>query len=92
LDVSLLRHPIQLFNTKLHTTLRTALWQQPKDQSFYDTQGKTGGLLSIKTYHKISKNNEVYLALSRKSDGWVPGEVSLGGQTSLKLGLSYLLK
>jgi len=89
LDGTLLNLPIS--HSRSHASLRAAVWQQPENLLFYDEEGRLGGLLSATANHKVSDNWELFAQLSAKSQGWVPGEVALNREASVKLGLSYLL-
>lgn len=92
LDATLLRVPAHLVNLPIQATLRAALWQQPDNQQFYDSHGKLGGLISATAYHKLGTNGEIYVQLSGKSQGWVPGEVKLGKEIAVKIGIGHYIK
>ena len=91
LELALYRLPVNLFGNKLPLTLRTAIWQQPKDQQFTTAESELGGLAAIKLYIPWTRHVETFMEIESKNDGWVAGNVYLEAETSLRVGVAAQL-
>lgn len=77
-----------IFNKPVGLQYRAMLWVQPKDESFYATAGKFGGLLGARASYGINKFTNFYIELEGKSNGWVAGNPYLSNNLTTRLGLS----
>jgi hypothetical protein len=91
LELALVRFPIALFNTQLPLSVRTSVWLQPKAQQF-DTDGsELGGIATLKFNLPTSRQWETFLEMEAKTQGWVAGNVYLGDNVSVRLGVAARL-
>ncbi len=88
LEFALYRLPVGIFGKRLHFSVRTSVWSQPKDQQFYTAESELGGLVAVKLNFPWNRTMETYLEIESKNDGWVAGNVYLEDNTSLRLGLA----
>lgn len=85
IEIGLFDHT--MMNSRLLTSVTGMVWTQPKDQSFFETDGDLGGHISMKNTYLAGKLNP-YLQIDAKSAGWVMGNVFLDRNVSLIIGLS----
>lgn len=88
LELALYRLPVNFFGKHLPLSIRTAIWQQPKDQLFTTAESEQGGLAAIKLYIPWNRHVETFMEIESKSNGWVAGNVYLENETSLRLGVA----
>ena len=76
----------QLLSKKITGSVRVMGWIQPKNQSFYSTNGQFGNLASISLAYKSESSFSPYVELETKSKGWVAGNPYLGHKNSIRFG------
>ena len=91
LELALVRFPIPLFGMKLPLSVRTSMWLQPKDQQFYTDQSELGGIATMKLNFPAYKQWETFIEMEAKTQGWVAGNVYLGDNFSIRLGVGIKL-
>ena len=91
LELALVRFPIYLFNTQLPLSVRTSMWLQPKEQQFYTDDSELGGIATVKFSLPSYKHWETYVEMEAKTQGWVAGNVYLGDNVSVRLGVTTKL-
>lgn len=69
-------------------TLTGAVWQQPKNQSFYTTEGKLGGQIGIAIDYQVN-NFTPYVIFNLKSEGWVEGNPYLSSKFTSRIGIKW---
>jgi hypothetical protein len=79
------------FNKKeLPLTLRAIAWTQPINNEFKTDKSQLGGLFSLKLQYPLTQLLRPYIDLEAKSKGWVAGNVFLGSNISVRLGLNVI--
>lgn len=91
LELSIIRLPITLARFPLAFSARLALWLQPKDQQFYTKEADWGGVTTLKLNFPINSPWETFVELEAKTPGWVAGNVYLGSNASLRVGVGTRL-
>ncbi len=91
LELALVRFPIALFNTRLPLSVRTSLWLQPRAQQFYTNDSELGGIATVKFNLPTGSQWETFIEMEAKTQGWVAGNVYLGDNISVRLGLAVKL-
>lgn len=79
-------------NKKIALGASVNLWNQPENQSFYDTSGKFGGSFELQADYEIGKGFSANLAGGYKSAGWTIGNPYLESKGNLRVGIKYSLK
>ena len=79
-------------NKKIALGVSVNLWNQPENQSFYDTSGKFGGCFELQANYELGKGFSANLATGYKSAGWAIGNPYLESKGNLRLGVKYNLK
>lgn len=78
-----------LFEIKLHENigmdLRIDLWDQPV--SFFSTQKRKGGFVSIKPKYFFNEKFSAYVSLAGKTKGWIIGNPYLNENISVQSGI-----
>ncbi len=88
LDASLLRWPLP---HALFLSARTALWLQPEGQRYHSGGISPGGLAGLRLGLRAGARVEPWIEIEGKSPGWVPGNVYLDANLSVRTGLSAWL-
>lgn len=88
LSIEWRRLPLRLGDLPTRFSLVTALWQQPEDQDFYTADAAPGGQLALRADHPLRTPWGAYAEVDRKTSGWVPGNVYLDDNTSVRLGIT----
>ena len=83
--------PLKLSTKTLPLTLRTMVWSQPKDQSFYTTKGQFGGLIYAQLRYPKGETWQPYVEVEGKTKGWVAGNPFLGANFTVRAGISAYL-
>ena len=78
-------------NKKIHLSTLLNVWEQPKNQSYYDTQSALGGALQVDAAYKISKTFSASVSVVGKTKGWMMGNPYLTDNLSVRVGMSYNL-
>lgn len=91
LELALMRLPIVLFDTTLPLSVRTSLWLQPKAQSFLTEESELGGIATVKLNFPTYQHWETFVEIEAKTQGWVAGNVYLGDNLSVRLGVAAKL-
>jgi hypothetical protein len=81
-----------LANKKIQFSTLLSVWQQPKNQSYYDEESAVGGSLQVDASYKVSKNFSAFASVIGKTKGWVAGSPYLNDNLSLRAGINYSLK
>ena len=68
--------------------LRMAVWDQPENQLYFDTEGKLGATISGSIYPISFNNIRPYFEFSLKTDGWLAANPFLDQNFSFTLGLT----
>lgn len=79
-------------NKKMQLSTVLNVWQQPKNQSYYDVQSAIGGALQVDASYAVSKNISAYASVVVKTKGWMMGSPYLNDNLSVRVGVSYGLK
>jgi len=96
LEVQLLRLPVQLTGGHpLSLSARAVVWMQPDDQYFFADSGEPGALGSVRLGLPLAdklgveavRALEPFVEMQAKTEGWVPGEVSLLPSFELRAGV-----
>jgi len=88
LELALLRFPISLFDTRLPFSVRASLWLQPKEQQFLTDESELGGIATVKFHLPARQTWETFVEMEAKTQGWVAGNVYLGRNLSVRLGVA----
>jgi hypothetical protein len=91
LELALVRYPVSVLNTRLPLSVRTSVWLQPKGQQFYADSSELGGIATLKFNFPSYRQWETFLELEAKTQGWVAGNVYLGDNVSMRLGVAAKL-
>jgi hypothetical protein len=91
LELALVRFPISLFRAQLPLSVRTSMWLQPKGQQFYTDESEVGGIATIKFHFPMYEQWETFVEMEAKTQGWVAGNVYLGDNFSVRLGIGAKL-
>lgn len=88
LNVELHRFPLDLvIGVPISVSARTALWLQPKGLLFQDAPYRPGALGSLRLAYSFARSFEPYVEVEGKSAGWVPANVWLQPNVSVRMGL-----
>nr|WKN38886.1 hypothetical protein K4G66_09240 [Tunicatimonas sp. TK19036] len=80
-------------NTLIPIQATAMLWAQPRDQSFFTSEGRLGGLMKIRTTIPFGKSAwSAYGEAEGKSKGWVAGNPFLHENASFRTGLVLTLQ
>ncbi len=79
-------------NQKIAMGVSVNLWNQPENQSFYDTSGKFGGSFELQANYELGKGFSGNLSTGYKSAGWAIGNPYLESKGNFRLGVKYNLK
>ncbi|MEQ9423226.1 MAG: hypothetical protein RJQ09_02325 [Cyclobacteriaceae bacterium] len=66
---------------------RLMLWNQPKNQDFFSSDGTFGILTAIRGYYTSQSKWQPYLEIEGKSNGWVAGNPYLTSKISGRFGI-----
>jgi hypothetical protein len=69
---------------------RLALWLQPRDQRYSSAAVTPGGLASVRLTWRLERV-QPWIEVTGKTEGWVPGEVHLVANLSVRTGVSAWL-
>ena len=90
-ELAVVRLPISLFSKPMALSVRTSAWLQPKDQQFYTEDSELGGVATIKLNFPAPRQWESFIEVEAKTKGWLAGNVYLGNDISLRLGVATKL-
>jgi len=91
LELAVIRLPISVFHQPVALSARSAVWLQPKDQQFYTNDSELGGVATVKLNYTLLGPWETFIELEAKTPGWLAGNVYLGDNFSVRLGLAAKL-
>jgi hypothetical protein len=89
-NFEIIDYNLKIKNFKLKTSIKSAVWLQPKNLLFTDVKANFGGLISIKTKIGLKKIFP-FIEFSYKTKGWVAGEDFQEEHFSIRSGLSWYL-
>ena len=89
LSIDLINLPIEFHNITTNSTIKTKLWQQPRQFSFTSPSGFFGGSISTRFEYKWTQKTASYVELSHKTRGWQEGNVYLNSNSSIILGFRF---
>jgi hypothetical protein len=70
---------------------RLAGWLQPRDQRYFSDAITPGGLAGLRVGWRRWERVQPWIEVTAKTAGWVPGEVALEGNVSVRTGVSAWL-
>lgn len=91
LELAVIRLPISLLNRHVALSARTAIWLQPKNQQFYTNDSELGGVATVKINYPTQATWETFVEVEAKTAGWLAGNVYLGNDVSVRLGVTTKL-
>ena len=91
LELALVRFPVSVFNSRLPLSVRSSVWLQPTAQRFDADSSELGGIATLKFNFPSYRQWETFLEMEAKTQGWVAGNVYLGNNFSVRLGVAAKL-
>ena len=91
-EAELLRQPVRVGGRELYITPRLAAWLQPEGQRFRSARAVAGALGSIRLEPRARRALAPYVEVEVKTAGWVAGNVDLGGNLGVRLGVAGTLR
>jgi hypothetical protein len=91
LELALVRFPVSVFNSRLPLSVRSSVWLQPTAQRFDADSSELGGIATLKFNFPSYRQWETFLEMEAKTQGWVAGNVYLGDNFSVRLGVAAKL-
>ena len=88
LDVELRRISLSQENDGPKLALALGIWDQPKNQDFFTKVGELGARASVHVEKPVFKTWSAYVEVESKTTGWVPGNVYLDSNTSMRVGMA----
>ena len=92
IDAEVIDHRVSVGGRPLNVSLRGARWLQPADQRFHTSDSTPGALLGFTVQRPGRGRIGGYFAAEGKTEGWVAGNVYLGPNVSVRVGLSIELR
>ena len=92
IEAQLVDVPATLFGHAVTLSPRVALWSQPENQLFRDTEGAAGGAASLRVDWARTGRFGAFAELETKTSGWLAGNVHLDANTSVRLGATVRLQ
>ena len=87
LDATLVHHPLG----SIELSPRLALWLQPRDLRYFSRSVTPGGLAGLRLTFLTLPRVHPFVEVAAKTEGWVPGEVHLSANFTLRTGVSAWL-
>lgn len=78
------------FSEKISGDIIADVWDQPV--SFFGDERVAGGSGKVNIRYSVSDNFSAYVSISAKTKGWQAGDPYLKQNTSVQIGISYVLK
>jgi hypothetical protein len=91
-EAELLRYSVRVGGRAVDITPRLAAWLQPDGQRFRTAGAAAGVLGSMRLEPGAVRRLAPYLEIEAKTAGWVAGNVDLGSNVSLRLGVTASLR
>lgn len=79
------------FMSEYFISLRGMVWEQPYEQRFYTSSGRTGGLLGARLSRVLHQAYRGYFETEAKTEGWVAGNPFLDKNLTFRLGMEMIL-
>jgi len=92
IDAEVVDYPVTVRGRPVNISLRGALWLQPADQRFDASDSRPGALLGLTVQRPGRGRIGVYIAAEGKTEGWVAGNVYLGPNVSVRVGVTIELR
>lgn len=90
-EAELIDYPVTIRGRAMTITPRLALWSQPANQMFRDTDASAGGAAALRVDFAPSRRVGTYVELETKTAGWMAGNVHLDANTSVRFGATVRL-
>lgn len=81
---------VKLGESDIYLSAAINAWKQPVNQSFFDREGKTGGMVKLKLELNVLRNIRFYVSGSYKTAGWVMGNPYLTTKYGFNTGFSFI--
>ena len=85
----LISQPFQLGSAHLLGTIKTKIWQQPRQFSFTTSSSSLGGSISTRFEYSLTRTSFPYVEFLHKTSGWQEGNVYLNSNSSIILGFRF---
>lgn len=91
-ELEVVRLPLRVAGVSTNLSARGALWLQPREQRFFGTEARAGGLLGVRLAPGGRSWVEPFLEVEAKTAGWVAGNAYLEPAATARFGASFAIR